>query len=323
MADQNARDFFIHQGLNPEKPIKEIDFSNTCFIGQDLSGIEFIDCNFTNCDFSYSKLNNCNLYRSVFKGSVFYVTEIKSSVLIRADFSQTYMYGVHIRDVDLNFTIFDDLLFEDKFRQTATSDIQPDLQLEFGQSDDVSKRLGMSFSCGDYVATYRDYERHEKARREAEVFNLLKKIHYEKGYRAAGVHFYVRERKLLREATESIWRRVGDSLFDLSCGYGEQPFKALAWMVGITLLMSIYYGAIGCLFSGELILDKDGNNIGLCGCGTLFDSLRVSVDKLPFVNLNGFQIIGVSEILSYIHGFINFVMLSFFIVTLNRRINRD
>lgn len=327
--DGAAREFLASRGFNPDEAIKNEDFSGMCLFGLDFSGAEFLGCDFSNADLSYAVFRDANLYRCKFNKTMLYVTKIERTVLIRADFSGAYLYGAHIHDVDPTLACFDDLSFEDSFRQTELASCSDALKIEVGIEDDLESRLGKPYTCNGTTIGYRPFQKNERWLRMAETYNIVKRLFRSGGYVEIGAKFYLLERVNRRKSRDRDMQRFVDWVFEKICGYGERPVNSFIGLAVVWILCAIMYPLFPMIFPGSSVMNGQTalNYANMTSIKdimlTLGNSSYFSAVTMTTLGYGDWQPLGYAKILVVAQTYLGMALLAVAVASLAKVIIRD
>ncbi len=321
--------FLSELGFNPDKPIKNADLSNRYLVGISFNDIEFINCDFSNSDLSYSTFQNCNLYKCNFNFSMLYVTRIKNSILIRTNFSGSFLYGAQIKNVEPTLAEFNSLNFETMFRQTHIQHDFDGIRCKNFSYCDAINLTGNNYSCNGEKIEYREFKQGEKWLRQAETFNLVKRLLKEGGYLERSAKFYYLERRARRRAEQGFFNKCTEYLFEIFCGYGERPLRSIVWLLLIWFVFAFVYPLLpniesdsGVSLSGvtlDWLQVHNHNELFL----TLHNSLYFSAITMTTLGYGDGLPSGWAKEIVILQTFFGMLFFAIFVATITRKVIRD
>jgi len=310
-------------------------------LGLDLSFSDVIRSDLSNMNLRGARLAECNFYLSNFTGSILANCDLRNTHFhdailddvdfYLADLENAHLIGASLKYANLNRTNLTNTRLPDRIQEALGGKL---LQEDERKYEEYFSKIA------EFVPE--DSINHRRVLRFAEAANIYRTL--KNNLMSAGRYdeaswAYIRERQLRRKALApwrvikmynvllssnsspvgSIWVYVprafliwiGDWLAELSCGYGEKPFRTLLWS-GLTILFftTLYQwvGGIDCQ----------------CGKMNFLDYANYSLGSFSTIGFSQFEATTpIAQTLTSVEALIGIAMLALLMFALGNRIGRS
>ncbi len=313
--------------LNLKKAIfKGSRLCNTNFVNSDLSDSIIVDANCANANFTGAKLSRADLTNSYFRNTNFFRASLYHATLCNAVFPQanlrlTSIYRADLQNAELRRDNFGNKILQDlkkefdtylsKFLRYYNTDIEGVKRYQRGRIHEaIESYRSLKKLFLDYVRyedSSWDYIHERKARRKSHFFTNAKYCYNMEVEKIDSLSFIAYPIFYLRHFV----RWLLDWLADLSCGFGEKPFRPLLWaIISIPTFALLFYFSKGIVsISGHL---------------TWIDYLNYSAASFSTIGFNQYTATtSFSQILTSTEALLGISILALLMYTLGNKISRS
>lgn len=244
------------------------------------------------------KLIHSDLYRADLEGGHFFNTDFSHSSLMKANFKGANLHCANLSHCNLLGT---------NFEQCKLENVRWDNELVQEKMARASTKLE---------------EKNDYYQQAEEVYRHLRKVTEAQGLFETAGTFFQREMVMRRyQMPQYSLGRAVSKMVDIFCGYGEQPFRVIAFSVlAIFIFASIYFFS-GIIESGQLIQYNSSNT----PYGNAVDFLKCwyfSVVTFTTLGYGDLAPAGITRFFAASEAFVGSFTLALFVVVFVKKMTR-
>ena len=298
------------------------DLSGANFIHVDLSGISFYGCDLHDATLGVANCTDASFKRANLQGVNFHGARLSNTDFAEADLRDSDFHSAFIGDINLvDAKIGDRLLFEDATKLEAF------LRRHEVDPETIAARLATRFMIGQ------------------KTYLTLKTVFLSRGQYSEASRAYIKERQMERKThwppgrardcysdesdgtpspkLKRLWKRLKfvvrhlgayllDWLAELTCGYGERPWRTIAWALATIFVFPVLY------------MGSNGVVLATGGPMSWLDYLNYSFGAFTTTGFPNFATVNsLAQTLTSMEALLGISLLALLMFTLGHRISRS
>jgi uncharacterized protein YjbI with pentapeptide repeats len=311
VIDKETKLCFWHARINNKPHIKE-KFVERVGNGEELAGAYLVGVDLSGIKLKSSKIRDIYLRGSNLAGAKFFLCDLRNSNLQNSNFQGASLQGCDLKEADLSRC---------NLKDTRLS--RANLQRAILEGAIWNHR----YICIE--------EKEKDSRSAIDVYREIKNNYSNSGNGELAGAFYYREMEVKRKTGGSMIPRVSLTLFWLTCGYGERPFRVVACAAFITIFLALIYMLTPMLdaltyqyFTSGVFSIND--HIQALQFGKSWTSNAMNIGNAIYFSTVTFTTlgygdylpIGLAKIFSALEAFLGAFMLALFVFVFTRKMLR-
>ena len=241
--------------------------------GESLEGYHLEKAHLEDIHLTGTDLRNANLKRAILKKGHLYNINLQGANLFKTDLSYSNLRGANLENADLLGANLDNAMLE-RVNWGNNFKVKSELEAEKAKKEG-NKKI-----------------EHEKYLEAEEIYRNIKNNFKNRGHSHEGGDFFYREMIMKRKqmplfSADRFWGK----LLDITCGYGEHPFKIISFSLMLISINALIFSFLGVNGPG-------GEHFQLSIHQTLYENLRV-VYNIIYYSFVTFTTLGYGDFTPY------------------------
>jgi len=285
--DRKTREV-IKSAVGQEENLEGACFrGNTNLEGLSLTSVKLVEADFSGAMLKRSCFESCDLWRAKFHDTELHESSFRNCMLM-----ETQFHGANLTNCSFEGAVMRGTILQGSCLRGT--------KLGKANIEEVD------FTGASWLKGFRVQEEVEgDLATAAVIYQKVKQEHQRVGGEVRAGEFYYREREMERKLCTKILGRLNQGFFWALWGYGERPWRIVAWLVGLTMTSSIL---------AAILFPKDFSfhRAFLFSAGSFFTIGYDWIGTPPILA----QYVGIFE------SFLGIIIMTLFLVALVRRILR-
>jgi len=279
-----------------EMPDLKRKLEDRCKSDTDLEGFYLPKVNLEGAFLMKAKFVNANLQRANFTQASLYGANFKNSNLFKVDFSRANLRDANLQNADILGVNFEqaklDRIYVGSGYQVI-NEIDADKARKEGKKEEALNK-------------YLEAE---------EIYRNLKTNFKERGLSKEGGRFFYKEMTMKRRQLPVLsMERFWSKMVDVTCGYGEKPFRIITFSIFFMFCHAIIYFLTGITHSSGIVRFSIHNGLKeniICFLNTCY----YSVVTFTTLGYGDYAPIGISKLFAIIEAYSGAFLMALFVIT--------